>query len=88
MDMNNNEPRVLDFQAFKARKAFKGDRKMGLVQTFTPPSNVTQGSFRQNEADQDLASRIERIKSSINRINDLMVELKSMSPKQDPKDKV
>ena len=76
---NENVASVHDFQAFKARKVLNGERKTGLNQTFraAPPSSVAASS--PEASDVDLASRIERIKSSINRINALMTELRSSS---------
>lgn len=75
-----NEAQVLDFQAFKTRKAVKGERKQGLNQVFKADSSSLVG----NNEEPDLAARIERIKSSIHRINELMAELKSMSPRHEP----
>ena len=71
-----NVASVHDFQAFKARKSLNGERKTGLNQTFRagPESAASTAT-----PDADLTSRIERIKSSINRINALMTELRSSS---------
>lgn len=96
MDTTKHEAEVLDFQAFKSRKGTQGDRKVGLQQTFkvsstdegfvTPMNKpLSTEANRSNDKDLDLSTRIERIKSSINRINQLMAELKSMSPSADPK---
>lgn len=82
--MDNKEAQVFDFQAFKARKAVKGDRKIGVVQSFKAEEVTSRVPVR-SEVDGDLSARIERIKSSISRINELMAELKTMSPKSDPK---
>lgn len=69
--------RVVDFNAFKARKSMTGDRKAGLNSTFRVGSADSPGAT--HSTDDDLATRIERIKSSINRINALMSELRTAS---------
>jgi hypothetical protein len=79
--MNNTEAKVIDLQAFRTRRTLVGERKTGVQQAFKPtsqaPSRSSQGTAKVNEA--DLSTRIERIKSSISRINQLMAELRSMS---------
>lgn len=72
-DSESSQAMVLDFSAFKARKSLKGERGTGLTETFAP-----KGEFSD---DSDFATRVERIKSSITRINSLMAELKAMSDK-------
>lgn len=87
----NKQASVLDFQAFKAKKAIQGERKSGLEQSFKVPtvnnssSDLLSTEGNRSKDDIDLSARIERIKSSINRINQLMAELKSMSPSADKK---
>ncbi len=79
--MDNSEAKVIDLQAFRTRRTLVGERKTGVQQAFKPtsmaPTSSSPGTMRVNEA--DLSTRIERIKSSISRINQLMVELRSMS---------
>jgi hypothetical protein len=83
-----NEAKVIDMQAFRTRKTLVGDRKLGVQDTFRPTSSAPQRPGaqprsnlpqRKNLAEPDLSDRIERIKSSIARINQLMTELRSMS---------
>jgi hypothetical protein len=83
-----NEAKVIDMQAFRTRKTLVGDRKLGVQDTFRPVSSAPQRPSmaprsnvpqRKNLAEPDLSDRIERIKSSIARINQLMSELRSMS---------
>lgn len=73
---------VVDLQAFRSRKALSGDRKAGLGQTFRtsqePEKSLGSGQSV-DTTDADLSERIERIKSSISRINQLMSELRTMS---------
>lgn len=68
---------VLDFQSFRARKELNGNRKTGLSETFNLGTDSTEASSSRPNV--DLATRIERIKSSISRINALMTELRSSS---------
>lgn len=75
--------RVIDFQAFKSKRQLEGDRTSGVARTFlaegpfTAPEPGTPGA--KFNGDTDLAARIERIKSSISRINQLMSELRNIS---------
>lgn len=69
---------VVDFNAFKARKDLGGERKAGVVASFKPQSSESSKSAATAQ-DPDLSERIERIKSSINRINHLMTELRTIS---------
>jgi hypothetical protein len=79
--MENTDAKVIDLQAFRTRKTLVGDRKTGVQQTFRPASSAqSAGSSQPNRSSEaDLSARIERIKSSISRINSLMSELRTMS---------
>jgi hypothetical protein len=77
---NEGGARVLDLQAFRAKKFYAGERKSGVSSTFRALPTSQPATFKPGiEQDSDLAERIERIKSSINRINQLMTELRTMS---------
>jgi hypothetical protein len=71
---------VLDIGAFRTRKAMSADRKSSVSETF---SGMTSRSIPKAPTDpsseMELAERIERIKGSIQRINQLMSELKGVS---------
>ncbi len=88
--MENSEAKIIDLQAFRTRRTLVGERKTGVQQAFQPSSQNggrSPSSAAPRGADVDLSTRIERIKSSITRINQLMAELRSMSPenKNSPK---
>jgi hypothetical protein len=78
--------KVLDFASFKSRKVLAADRRESLTEAFqfsAPESHsLSSGSpleiagFSQPKQEIDLHERIERIKSSIGRINSLMAELR------------
>lgn len=84
--MENREAKVINLQAFRTRRSLIGDRKVGAQQAFKPTSQALSSRSTSGNAgkvqEADLSTRIERIKSSINRINQLMAELKSMSPEK------
>ena len=67
---SQSEAQVVDFASFRARKEIRSDRTQSLNDVYTSSSQ---------EREEDFASRIERIKSSINRIHNLMKELRTMS---------
>jgi hypothetical protein len=60
---------IVDMGAFRTRKSLASDRKVSVGEAFS--------------GNAELSDRIERIKSSINRINLLMSELKSVSKDED-----
>ena len=67
---------VVDLQAFRLKKSMTGDKRRGVQDTFNllhDNSTPVQPTARREE---ELASRLERIKSSIQRINQLMSDLK------------
>ncbi|MEY3903628.1 MAG: hypothetical protein RL189_2934 [Pseudomonadota bacterium] len=69
---------VVDLQAFRLKKSMTGDKRRGVQDTFvlgdeTLPRDNSLPSGRKEE---ELASRLERIKSSIQRINQLMSDLR------------
>ncbi|MEY2987038.1 MAG: hypothetical protein RJB13_559 [Pseudomonadota bacterium] len=68
---------VVDLQAFRIKKAMIGDKRRGVQDTFDSTfDNSMAGSSHPNRRDEELASRLDRIKSSIQRINQLMADLK------------
>lgn len=79
--MENSEAKVIDLQAFKTRRSLVGERKTGVQQTFrsTTNSQTANSPVGRGSGEVDLSARIERIKSSISRINQLMSELRTMS---------
>ncbi len=86
--MEDNNAKIIDLQAFRTRRTLVGERKTGVQQAFKPVSQSparnsnSNGSSLNNDA--DLSTRIERIKSSITRINQLMAELRSVSTDKKP----
>lgn len=67
---------VVDLQAFRLKKSMTGDKRRGVQDTFNflhDNSAATPPTARREE---ELASRLERIKASIQRINQLMADLK------------
>lgn len=68
---------VVDLQAFRIKKAMIGDKRRGVQDTFDSSFDNSVPSHSQaNRKDEELASRLDRIKSSIQRINQLMADLK------------
>jgi hypothetical protein len=69
---------VVDMGAFKTRKHLSADRKTSVSEAFSGMTSRTQ-SPADRSSEMELAERIERIKGSIQRINQLMAELKGVS---------
>ena len=67
--LETEQGNIVDMGAFRARKSLASDRKVSVGEAFS--------------GNAELSDRIERIKSSINRINLLMSELKSVSKDED-----
>ncbi len=74
--MNTKEGKIIDLQSFRQKKQIKGDRKIGLQDAFKP---VSVAPAEPAKKDDDIAVRIERIKTSIQRINQLMADLRGTS---------
>jgi hypothetical protein len=76
---------VVDLQAFRMKKAMTGDKRRGVQDTFvlSGEMDLPDNSVPTGRRDEELASRLERIKSSIQRINQLMTDLRdSNNPSQ------
>lgn len=71
--MSTKEGKVIDLQSFRQKKQLKGERRVGVEDAFKPSN------------DEDISVRIERIKSSIQRINQLMADLRGTSNPTTPK---
>ncbi|MFZ9520921.1 MAG: hypothetical protein ACO3A4_10630 [Silvanigrellaceae bacterium] len=69
---------VVDLQAFRLKKSMTGDKRRGVQDTFNlaGSTDVTDNSLPTGRKEEELASRLERIKSSIQRINQLMADLR------------
>ena len=68
---------VVDLQAFRIKKAMIGEKRRGVQDTFDSSFDSSlSGHSQTNRRDEELASRLDRIKSSIQRINQLMADLK------------
>jgi hypothetical protein len=69
---------VVDLQAFRMKKAMTGDKRRGVQDTFVLSGDLDlpDNSVPTRRKDEELASRLERIKSSIQRINQLMADLR------------
>jgi hypothetical protein len=69
---------VVDLQAFRMKKAMTGDKRRGVQDTFilSGEPDLPDNSVPTGRKDEELASRLERIKSSIQRINQLMADLR------------
>lgn len=78
---------VVDLNAFRLKKSTAGERLQSVQETFKVGSESKKnpaGSVKPHpteESEKQLAERIERLKSSINRINQLMDELSSVPDK-------
>jgi hypothetical protein len=72
---------VVDMSAFRSRKALSSDRKVSVGEAFSgiSPKASTSSVNGSSKGDVELSDRIERIKNSINRINQLMADLKGAS---------
>ena len=86
---------ILDMGAFRTRKNLSADRKTNIGEAFRGLSSNVSGRNEYvndksadlpNPHDDELAARIERIKGSIQRINQLMAELKGIPPESSRKD--
>lgn len=76
---------VVDLQAFRLKKSMTGDKRRGVQDTFLfgDQSSLPDNSVPSGRREEELASRLERIKSSIQRINQLMADLRdSQQPAQ------
>ena len=69
---SESEGNVACLAAFRTRKSLTADRKVGIGDAFSGLSPLAT----EPRADGELSDRIERIKSSISRINQLMAELR------------
>lgn len=69
---------VVDLQAFRLKKSMTGDKRRGVQDTFVlgDDSLPQDNSVPTGRREEELASRLERIKSSIQRINQLMSDLR------------
>lgn len=69
---------VVDLQAFRLKKSMTGDKRRGVQDTFNlgSSSDLPDNSLPSGRKEEELASRLERIKSSIQRINQLMADLR------------
>ena len=81
---------VVDMGAFKIRRSLTSDRKVSIGEAFSGlspshPARSASSGASASGTDVELSERIERIKSSINRINQLMTELKTVSKDDEPK---
>lgn len=75
---------VVDLQAFRMKKAMIGDKRRGVQDTFDLSDNSVP-SQKTSRKDEELASRLERIKASIQRINQLMADLKDANQPSQPR---
>lgn len=96
--MTNNKPKVtktakpagavVDLNVFRLKKSVGGDRLHSVQETFKVGSENKQTQNEPlhprttTESEKQLTERIERLKSSINRINQLMDELSSVPDKE------
>jgi len=71
---NKLDATVISFDSFRNKQNLIGDRKQGAFQIY-------KNNNSESDLDANLSQRIEKIKSSINRINQLMLELKNISNK-------
>ena len=76
---------VVDLQAFRIKKSFIGDKRRGVQDTFDLSSDNSVPTNHSNRRDEELASRLERIKASIQRINQLMADLKDSNQPAQPR---
>ncbi|MEN9529104.1 MAG: hypothetical protein RI932_977 [Pseudomonadota bacterium] len=76
---------VVDLQAFRIKKAMIGDKRRGVQDTFNLSQDAQASESLTGRRDEELASRLERIKSSIQRINQLMADLKDANQPQQPR---
>jgi hypothetical protein len=76
---------VVDLQAFRMKKAMIGEKRRGVQDTFNLSQDQQTSASPTGRRDEELASRLERIKSSIQRINQLMADLKDANQPQQPR---
>lgn len=83
--MTDNSGKVIDMAAFRTKRSLTGERRMGVQDAFRARGPVGSAS-RIAGSEADLGTRLERIKASIGRINQLMSELRTMSDKSDERE--
>lgn len=78
---------VVDLQAFRLKKSMTGDKRRGVQDTFSlaDQSQLSDNSVPTGRREEELASRLERIKSSIQRINQLMSDLRDTHQPSQPR---
>jgi len=78
---------VVDLQAFRLKKAMTGDKRRGVQDTFDlmGQTDLPDNSVPTGRREEELASRLERIKSSIQRINQLMTDLRDANNPSRPR---
>lgn len=84
-EASQHEPKdavVVDLQAFRIKKAMIGEKRRGVQDTFNLSQDSQVPAQFTGRRDEELASRLERIKASIQRINQLMADLKDAQPPQ------
>ena len=74
--LNQDSGSVVSLQDFRMKKQLRAERRSSVVDSFAPQG---RSQYSQPRQDKDLAKRIERIKGSINRINNLMNELRGLN---------
>jgi hypothetical protein len=83
--LEDNGAVVVDLQAFRMKKAMIGDKRRGVQDTFNLSADNSVPTAQSGRRDEELASRLERIKSSIQRINQLMADLKDANQPSQPR---
>lgn len=83
--LENQGAVVVDLQAFRIKKSMIGDKRRGVQDTFDLTFDNSVPSNHSNRRDEELASRLERIKASIQRINQLMSDLKEANQPSQPR---
>ncbi|NBO38267.1 hypothetical protein EBU99_06765 [bacterium] len=76
---------VVDLQAFRLKKSMIGDKRRGVQDTFSLETDNSVSPAQAGRRDEELASRLERIKASIQRINQLMADLKDANQPSQPR---
>ena len=80
IDTNTTSSNVISLANFKAKKSTQEDLTRNRRPLYVSHLNGTASSNKTGKA--DLGDRISRIKSSLDRINNLMKDLKNISDKK------
>lgn len=90
LDQKNKNKNIVSLIDFKQKKAIESEHSGGrnpLYMSHKTGRMTGSPHLRNSTGDQDFGDRIRRIRNSLDRINNLMAELKRMASDDDKQDK-